>query len=161
MKPVVLRRAALIVVALAAVAGAVTGREKPAIEVVEPKAAARVEPAVSVAEIDLDKLRRGDASAPQGNPFAPLSFAPAPLPQQQQAEAPPPAPTAPALPFKYFGKLTQNGKTEVYVMRGDELLTVTAGQKIDNDYSVESISESAISFTYLPLKTRQSLELQG
>ena len=162
MNTVLMRRAAIVVVALAAVAGAVTGREKPAVEVVEPKAAVRAEPVVTVAEIDLDKLRRGDAAAPQGDPFGRLDFAPTPRPQQQhQAEAPPPAPAAPALPFKYFGKLTQNGKTEVYVMRGDELLTVTAGQKIDHEYSVESITESAIGFTYLPLKTRQSLELQG
>jgi hypothetical protein len=166
MNVVLIRRAALVVVALAAVAGAVTGREKPSVELVEPKAA-RVQPArveaAPLAEIDLDKLRRPEAAAPQNDPFARLSFAPAPAPapQQKQAEAAPPAPTAPALPFKYFGKLTQNGKTEVYVMRGDELLAVAPGENIDNDYSVESISDSAIGFTYLPLKTRQNLELPG
>lgn len=164
MNVVLIRRAALVVVALAAVAGAVTGREKPGIEVGEPRPEARVAPASArvasapVAEIDLDKLRRAEASAPQSDPFARHSFAPAP---QQQAEVPPPAPSAPALPFKYFGKLTQHGKTEVYVMRGDELLAVAAGEKIDNEYKVESISDTAIGFTYLPLKTRQNLELPG
>jgi hypothetical protein len=77
------------------------------------------------------------------------------------APPPPPAPSAPALPFRYFGKLTQDGKTEVYVMRGDELVSIAAGRNIDDEYRVESISDTAIGFTYLPLKAKQSLEFAG
>ena len=44
-------------------------------------------------------------------------------------------------------------------MRGDELLTIAAGQKI-GDYRVEQIADAGISFTYLPLKTKQTLDLQ-
>ena len=66
---------------------------------------------------------------------------------------------APPLPFRYMGKLTQNGKTEVFVLRGDDIISIAPGQKIDADYRVEGITDSAISMTYLPLKTRQALEL--
>jgi hypothetical protein len=157
MKRFVLKRAALVVVALAAVVGVVTGREKPAVELIEAKAT-RSEPVVAALDIDLEKLHRGETAASQNDPFARRSFAPAP---QQEASAPPPAPSAPALPFRYFGKLIEKGKTEVYVMRGDELISIAAGRQVDNEYRVDSISDTAIGFTYLPLKTKQSMELPG
>jgi len=47
----------------------------------------------------------------------------------------------------------------VFVMRGEELLSIDAGQQ-HGEYRVEQVSASQISFTYLPLKTRQTLELQ-
>jgi hypothetical protein len=159
MKRFVLKRAALVVLALAAVVGVVTGREKPAVELIEAKAP-RSEPVVANSDINLDKLHRAETGAPQNDPFARLSFASAPAPQQQ-ASAPPPAPSAPALPFRYFGKLTEKGKTEVYVMRGDELISIAAGSRLDNEYRVDGISDTAIEFTYLPLKTKQSMELPG
>jgi hypothetical protein len=149
------KRAALAVVALVAVASVVMGREKPTLEVIEPKIA-RTEPA-AFSDIDLDKLTRSEAAAPQNDPFARRSFAP--RQQASSANAPPAAPTVPPLPFTYFGKLIQNGKTEVFVMRGDEVISIAAGQKIDAEYRVDAITESSIAFTYLPLKTKQSLEL--
>jgi len=149
------RRAALAIVALAAAAGAVTGREKPAIELVETRPARIEAAAAAPLDIDLDKLRsRGEGEALQRDPFARLSFAP-----PQQAAAVPAAPAAPPLPFRYFGRLTENGKTEVFVMRGDELISVAPGRKIDAQYRVDSIGEQAIAFTYLPMKLKQSMEL--
>ena len=44
-------------------------------------------------------------------------------------------------------------------MRGEELLSIAPGQKL-GDYRVDRIGEAAISFTYLPLKTKQTLVLQ-
>jgi hypothetical protein len=112
--------------------------------------------AAAAPAIDLAKLRRGEADAPQNDPFAPRNFAPA---RQEAAAAAPQGPKgAPPLPFTYVGWLTQDGKTEVFVARGDELISIAAGQKIDAQYRVDSISDSRIGFTYLPLKTRQSLE---
>jgi hypothetical protein len=150
------KRAALVVVALAAAASVVTGREKPAIERVETQAA-RAEPVRAAAlDIDLGKLRsRGEGEAVQNDPFASRSFAP----PQPAADAAPAAPAAPPLPFRYFGRLTENGRTEVFVMRGDELISIAPGRKIDGEYRVERIGERAIAFTYLPMKLRQSMEL--
>jgi hypothetical protein len=148
------RRAVAIAVVLIAAAGVVAGREKPAIEVVEARPA-NIEKAAAAPEIDLAKLRRAEASAPQSDPFAPRSFAPA----VQHAQAAKAAPSAPPLPFAYIGRITQEGKTEVFVMRGDDVISIAAGRKIDREYRVDAITESSIVFTYLPLKTRLTLEL--
>ena len=151
------RRATLVVIALVLVAGVVTGREKPSSSFAEP--VNRVESKAEVeTDIDLSKLERSAAAAvPQNDPFARRSFAP-PAPQAA-AGAEPPKPVAPPLPFRYMGRLTQNGKTEVFVLRGDDIISIAPGEKIDAQYRVDGITETAIRMTYLPLKTRQALEL--
>ena len=146
--------------AVVTAAGMVAGREKPAVELLEPQAR-RAESAQAPAAIDLARLQRGAAAAPAGDPFSPRSFAPPPARRAQAAPgASEPPPSAPPLPFAYAGKLVQDGRTEFFVLRGDELISIAAGQNIDADYRVEAISASSIAFTYLPLKTRQSLELE-
>lgn len=149
------QRIAITVGAVVLVAGVVAGRERPTLELIEARPAG-----AQVADdgINLEKLRRGDATAPQNDPFERRNFG-----TEQRAASAAPAvrekPTAPPLPFRYFGRLTENGKTDVYVLRGDELLAVATGQTL-GEYRVDKVSESSIAFTYLPLKTRQTLELQ-
>lgn len=154
------RPATAIALALVAAASLVIGRERPALEVVE-SSSARTENTAAAPEIDLDKLRRPGggpaADAPQNDPFAPRSFAPAPRARASAAAAPAPK-AAPPLPFTYVGWVSQDGKTEVYVLRGEELISIEAGQKIEPDYRVDSITDSSIAFTYLPMKKRQVLE---
>ena len=151
------KRATLVVVALALVASVVTGREKPPAAFTEP--ANRIETKLRAgpdADIDLALLERPAAALPQKDPFARHSFAPPPAPA---ASAGPSRPAAPPLPFRYIGTLTQNGKTEVLVIRGDEIISIAPGQTIDAEYRVDGISGTSISMTYLPLKIRQALEL--
>ena len=94
-----------------------------------------------------------------GDPFAARNFNPPPPPQQQAGAAqPPPKPEAPPLPFRYIGRLIEDGKTLLFLANGDENLTVHAGQKL-GEYRLDGIAEHEIVFTYLPLKTRQSLPL--
>jgi hypothetical protein len=148
------RRIAVAVAAVVLVAGVVAGRERPSLEIMPARA-----PAAQAAAdgIDLDKLRRGEASVPQNDPFARKDFgveSPAAKVATQPAK-----PVAPPLPFQYFGRLTQNGRTETFVMRGDELISIAAGEKL-GDYRVDKVSESSIAFTYLPLKSKQTLDLQ-
>ena len=142
---------------LAAAVSMVAGRERPVPEVVQavqPKRTSAAPP-----EIDLAKLERSAPAAPASDPFAPKSFAPPPAPAvRARAERPQP-PSAPPLPFVYAGKVTQDGKTEVYVTRNDDLISVAPGENIDGEYRVDAITASSIRFTYLPLKTVQSLEL--
>ena len=45
----------------------------------------------------------------------------------------------------------------MYVLRGEELISIEAGQTIEPGYRVDSITEESIRFTYLPMKTRQVL----
>jgi hypothetical protein len=130
----------------------VAGRERPTVELLQERAPQ----AVADDGIDLSKLNRGEATIPQTDLFARRDFAPQ---KQQQAKAVAEKPTAPPLPFKYFGRLTENGKTDVFVMRGEDLLAVAAGETL-GEYRVDAVSEASISFTYLPLKTKQTLGLQ-
>ena len=141
------RRIAIAVGAVVLVAGVVAGRERPSLELVE----ARSQAPVASDGIDLDKLRRGESTLPETDPFK--RFEREPVRAKTAVEKP----SAPALPFQYFGRLTENGKTDVFVMRGDELLAVAPGQKL-GDYRVDAIGNSSISFTYLPLKTKQTLD---
>ena len=150
------RRGLIAALAVVAAAGVVAAREKRSLEVVETRPASTQARAAALPEIDLQRLKRAEAAPPQADPFAPRSFAPPP--QAARAVAPA-APSAPPLPFTYIGRLTQDGKTEVFVLRGDELISIAAGQKIDAQYRVDSISDARIAFTYLPLKSRQTLEL--
>jgi hypothetical protein len=147
------KNAAIIAAAVTVVAGVVAGRERPSLEIIQERAKP-----VADDGIDLGKLRRGEASLPQNDPFA-RNFGQAEKPVQTAKAAAVEKPALPPLPFQYFGRLTENGKTEVYVMRGEELITLAPGQKI-GDYRVEQIADASISFTYLPLKTKQTLDLQ-
>lgn len=146
------RRIAAAAGAVILVAGVVAGRERPALELIHERA-----PQVAASSddgIDLAKLQRGETSLPQVDPFASIKGMEKAAPAAQAASKP----SAPPLPFQYFGRLTEKGKTEVFVMRGDELLSIAAGQKL-GDYRVDQVTESRIQFTYLPLKTKQSLDL--
>lgn len=156
------RRGLLAGLALTAAIGVVAGREKPTLERFEPAPARSQAAAVAAApDIDLEKLKRGASGATGSDPFAPRSFAP-PAPVRRAAAAPVEAapPSAPPLPFVYAGKLVQDGRTEIFVLRGEELISIAPGQSIDAEYRVDAIGESQIAFTYLPLKMRQSLELE-
>jgi hypothetical protein len=142
------KRAALAVAAVVLVAGVVAGRERPSMDIIQPRAAA----VAADDGIDLARLQRGEASLPDKDPFAAIKGV------DKKGPAQPAAPGAPPLPFQYFGRLTENGKTEVFVMRGEELLSIAPGQKL-GEYRVEQVAESSISFTYLPLKMKQTLDL--
>ncbi len=152
------RRIAVTVGAVVLVAGVVAGRERPSIELIkENAAAARRAPRGAAKDdgIDLARLDRGAGALPQVDPFSQKNFTAQGTPAAQVAEKP----TAPPLPFQYFGRITENGKTDVFVMRGDELLAVAPGQKL-GEYRVDKVGASSIAFTYLPLKARQTLEIQ-
>jgi hypothetical protein len=146
------KQAGFAVAAVVLVAGVVAGRERPAIELVQERAP-RAAAALADDGIDIDKLHRAEASLPQRDPFAGMSVAA--LAGSKPVEA---KPSAPPLPFQYIGKWTQDGKTEVLVMRGEELVAIEAGQKL-GEYRVDKIGATSIAFTYLPMKTRQTLEL--
>jgi hypothetical protein len=151
------RRIAITVGAVVLVAGVVAGRERPSLELIQENAAARSAPRGAAKDdgIDLARLDRGAGALPQVDPFSQKNFTAQGTPAAQVAEKP----AAPPLPFQYFGRITENGKTDVFVMRGDELLAVAPGQKL-GEYRVDKIGASSIAFTYLPLKARQTLEIQ-
>jgi hypothetical protein len=137
----------LAVTVLALLASVVAGREKPSVTVAEP---------VAALTLDLSRVERGKAEAPAADPFAPKEFNPPAREPQQAARAA--KPEAPPLPFRYLGKLIEDGKLSVFLANGAESVTAVAGQRL-GDYRVDKVTESEVQFTYLPLKTRQSLPL--
>jgi hypothetical protein len=82
--------------------------------------------------------------------YAPLNFSAAPAASPQ---------LAPPLPFRYVGRLVQNGKREALVLRGNRLYSIAEGDEIDGEYRVERITGATIHFTYLPGRVKQNLDL--
>lgn len=156
-------RAVLPVLALALIASVVIGREKPADAVaavdLQPE---RTERAANVARqelvIDLEKLQQREMQSSKTDPFAPLAVEQAPAPNHAAAAAAA-VPTPPALPFVYLGRMVDGDKTAVFVTKGDENYSLTPGQTVAGDYRVEKITDTEVTFTYLPMKKRQKLSL--
>jgi hypothetical protein len=151
------KRVLLPVLALALVASVVVGRERPSQVVVAP--AARIDTRIQATELDIDvsKLTRQTEEAqldPAKNPFARRSFAPGQGPQGVAADA-----SAPPLPFVYLGKMIEDGKLAVFLSRGEKSYSVHSGQKLDGEYRIDKVTETSVTFTYLPLKTRQTLDI--
>lgn len=146
-----IKKVLLVLGVLGLLASVVAGREKPSTPAVaEP--AARLEARI---ELDLSRLENRTDDGAKSDPFAQKSFAP----PAEAAPPPPPAkPAAPPLPFAYLGKVIEDGKLAVFLARGEESLSVKAGDTV-GEYRVDAVTENEIRFTYLPLKTKQSLPL--
>jgi len=144
-------------IALAAaglVASVVAGREKPAADIVEP--AARIDTRIRAGEdLDLTKLERPADEGAKADLFGNGNFSLGKSegkPGKHEKAGPPP------LPFAYLGKLIEDGKLAVFLSRGGESLSVAQGDTI-GEYRVDAVSETEITFTYLPLKAKQKLPL--
>jgi hypothetical protein len=155
----------------------------PARDVVQPRGAAspapaephdRAEPQPSVSapavvnDPDLararERLQSRERPEPIRDAFAPRSWAPAqvePPPAPAQAAPPPPAPVAPPLPFRYLGQLSEQGRTVVFLARGEAPVAGSVGEVLDGTYRIERIADTAVEFTYLPLNERQVLQVGG
>lgn len=70
---------------------------------------------------------------------------------------PPPPPQAPPLPFRYLGKMIEDGRTTAFIVSGERNLIVREGDTLQDVYRVERIEEQSMTFTYLPLKQTQVL----
>lgn len=96
------------------------------------------------------------------NPFATSSWLPPPPPVEVAVvpEVRAPAPTAPPVPFTYLGELdAKAAKPQVFLSNGDRLLIVSPGDVVDDQYRVESVSESDVVLTYLPLNQTQAVSI--
>lgn len=67
------------------------------------------------------------------------------------------APTAPPMPYRYAGKVVQGGRLSVLLSKGDTVFPIKEGQTLDGAYRVESIGETQITLTYLPLKHKETI----
>lgn len=122
----------------------------------------------------VDLLGQRQFSAEAGNIFKSTSWVPA-RPQasiqQQQAAlarqadqaarraAAPPAPTAPPLEFKYIGKAISGNETWVFLSESGENHVAKLGRQIDDRYRVDTMDDETVTFTYLPLNAKQTLNI--
>lgn len=114
---------------------------------------------------DLPKLRQANGES-GGEAFATLSWLPPPpLVRVTPPAAPPPVPVpvAPPLPFAFVGLMEKGGiHPQAFISRGESLLIVAAGDLLENNsYRVEAITAQQVVMTYLPLNTRQTLNISG
>ena len=113
-------------------------------------------------ELDLAGLRRKAIAAEPGDAFQSKSWyapPPPPPPAPPPKPLPPPVPSAPPLPFTYLGKFQDSAKPVIFVVRGDRILTVSAGDIIEGTYRVDGIVGATLGLTYLPLNIRQNLDI--
>lgn len=92
--------------------------------------------------------------------FAPVlpPAPPAPKPAKLVSAPPPPpveplAPMAPPMNYRYFGQMRKpDGTQVVYLSRGNNTpIQVAVGERLDDGYVVESVTEEGIQLVYPPL----------
>lgn len=109
----------------------------------------------------LAALRAPVSTEAAHDPFTASSWLPPPpvvvptLPDTRPAP-----PSAPPVPFTYVGEQdAKAAKPHVFLSNGDQLLIVSPGDVIDGQYRVESVSESNVVLTYLPLNQVQVVSI--
>jgi hypothetical protein len=75
--------------------------------------------------------------------------------------AAPATPVAPPMPYRFAGKLLQDGKLQVFLAKGDEVVSAREGETLDGMYRVESIDDARITLLYLPLKHKESIPVNS
>lgn len=162
---------ALVAAGLALAATIVVGTERenkegPAEPVVRVRAGGEQPPNAhtpatkpAATDLDLARLNRFATTEIEDDLFAPripLVVAPPPPPAVQ---APPPKPTAPALLFRFLGRMVDGGTRIVFVTDGGRNLSLKQGDVVDNLYRLEEVSDASVTFVYLPLEERQTLQI--
>lgn len=107
------------------------------------------------AQLELERLERRKFSAQAGDLFSRQSWIPPPPPAKPQAPVPPP------LMFKYLGKVIEGDETQVFLALAERNYVVKVGDKIDNQYRVDEVTDHAITLTYIPLNAKQVLSTGG
>lgn len=143
--------------------------EEPLVPILQPRSNAKIE------QGPLSGLRSAEqpaplataqpalTSLPHNDLFAAHSWyvAPAVQPVVFIPAAPPvpQAPVSPPLPFVFLGKLDDSQRLRVFLLRGENIFTVSVGDVIEGTYRVERISGTEMTLVYLPLNSTQSLSV--
>lgn len=104
--------------------------------------------------LDLSKLNRKHTELVESELFSTKSLFPQPV-----IEVAPATPTAPALPFVFFGRIRLDGIETIFLAIDKQSFTAKLNDTLEGVYLVNRIEEDKIVFTYLPLKTKQILNI--
>ncbi len=66
---------------------------------------------------------------------------------------------APALPFKYIGKLIEGDVVKIFLLKGEALHIVSEGDTVDKHYQLKHVGEQQLSWLYLPLNITQKMSI--
>lgn len=166
------RRIGLGCALLLAIALTVMGDDQSAV-VVAPKRNVRAEATLSdpvsaartpvvnpdASPIVVAQLNRDPPQAQGVDAFATRRWTP-PRTARAAAVPPPAAPVAPPLPFEYAGRIEGREGPTFLLSRGPESFAVHAGEAIDGDYRLETVSADTLTFVYVPLNERQTLSAE-
>jgi hypothetical protein len=154
---------ALTLVIMAAGAGNFSNDNAAPADDVTPAAKSRTQPKSPADAADADVVRTRRAAIPEEPPdlFAGKSWYVPPPPPPPAKPAPPPAPTAPPLPFTYLGRYQEGSKPVLFLVRSNQVLTVSVGDIIEGTYRVDAIVGMTLTLTYLPLNMKQTLDIGG
>lgn len=126
----------------------------------EPREAARAEPEGKPLRLDVARLERRKTQEVSAELFDPPKWQePPPAPVVVVKPPPPPPPKPPELPFSYIGQMSDKGEVKVFLAAGSETLTARTGDTLRGVYQVDSVSPTAVVFTYLPMKMQQTLSI--
>jgi hypothetical protein len=78
--------------------------------------------------------------------------------ETQGVKTAPSPPAAPPLPFRFIGRVYQEGETQAYVARGAKVYAVKKGDVVDNDYRVEKLGATEMVFMHIPSGSRQVMQ---
>jgi hypothetical protein len=125
-----------------------------------PREPARAEPEGKPLRLDVARLERRKTQEVSADLFdQPKWQEPPPPPLIVVKPPPPPPPKPPELPFSYIGQMIDKGETKVFLSAGAETHTAKAGDTLRGVYLVDSVSPTAVVFTYLPMKMQQTLSI--
>jgi hypothetical protein len=120
------------------------------------------------------------ALAPADGPHAPLALARAPIAIEPVADLfPPPAappsppmphgapaaarpkPQAPPFAYSYLGRMEENGVTRLLLARGDALLIVGLGEKIEGGFRLDRLDDDSITVSHPATGTKRTLSIDA
>jgi hypothetical protein len=85
--------------------------------------------------------------------------APKQTPPEAAPPAQPPAPPAPPpMPYRFAGRLHVGDAVEFYLAKGDAVIAVKKGDKLDGEYRVEKIGRTEMTLVHLASGAHEKLE---
>lgn len=112
--------------------------------------------------MDSKEWMRDPLVATDADPFKPVSFLPPPPKVIEAVPTSTPKPVAPPLPYRYFGRMADvEGKVLTYLTRDREMIPIQENQVLDNVYHIDSVTDSQIVMTYIPLDEKSVITIQS
>ena len=85
---------------------------------------------------------------------------PPPSAQTQAAAVDPPKPTAPPIPFKFYGYITNQPSKRAFFMDGEDIHVVREGDVVKNRYKIVRIGVNSVVVEDMQFKSQQTLPLE-